>query len=54
MAIERVLANPEWASQLALEGRKFARENFAVQRQIEQTAAIYSKLTGFGREGEAA
>ena len=53
-AIERLLDNPELASRLAADGRKFAHENFAVQRQIEQTAALYSELTGARREGEAA
>jgi glycosyltransferase involved in cell wall biosynthesis len=53
-AIERMLDNPELASRLASDGRKFVHENFAVQRQIEQTAALYSELTGLGREGEAA
>jgi glycosyltransferase involved in cell wall biosynthesis len=53
-AIERLLDNPELASRLASDGRKFVHENFAVQRQIEQTAALYSELTGLGREGEAA
>lgn len=53
-AIERLLDNPELASRLASDGRKFVRENFAVQRQIEQTAALYSELIGLGREGEAA
>jgi len=53
-AIERLLDNPALASQLAGEGRKFVRENFAVQRQIEQTAALYSELTGLSRKGEAA
>ncbi len=53
-AIERLLDNPELASRLASDGRNFVYENFAVQRQIEQTAALYSELTGLGREGEAA
>lgn len=53
-AIERVFDNPELASRLASSGRDFVHENFAVQRQIEQTAALYSELTGFSREGEAA
>src|SRR3984957_7381251 len=53
-AIERLLDDPALASRLASEGRKFVHENFAVQRQIEQTAALYSELTGMGREGEAA
>jgi glycosyltransferase involved in cell wall biosynthesis len=53
-AIERLLDNPELASRLASDGRKFVHENFAVQRQIEQTAALYIELTGLGREGEAA
>jgi glycosyltransferase involved in cell wall biosynthesis len=53
-AIERLLDNPELASRLASDGRRFVHENFAVQRQIEQTAALYSELTGVRREGEAA
>ena len=53
-AIERLLDDPALASRLARDGRKFVHENFAVQRQIEQTAALYSELTGLGREGEAA
>lgn len=53
-AIERMLGNPEFAARLASDGQNFVRENFAVQRQIEQTAALYSELTGLGREGEAA
>ena len=53
-AIERLLNNPSLASRLASDGRKFVNENFAVQRQIEQTAALYSELTGMRREGEAA
>jgi glycosyltransferase involved in cell wall biosynthesis len=53
-AIERLIDNPELAARLASDGRKFVQENFAVQRQIEQTAALYSELTGLGREGEAA
>ena len=53
-AIERLLDNPALASRLASEGRKFVGENFALQRQIEQTVALYSELTGLGREGEAA
>ncbi len=53
-AIERLNADPALAIRLASDGRKFVQENFAVQRQIEQTAALYSELTGLGREGEAA
>jgi glycosyltransferase involved in cell wall biosynthesis len=53
-AIERLLDSPELASRLASDGRKFVHETFAVQRQIEQTAALYSEVTGLGREGEAA
>jgi glycosyltransferase involved in cell wall biosynthesis len=53
-AIERLLDDPALASRLASDGRKFVHENFAVRRQIEQTAALYSQLTGAGREGEAA
>lgn len=53
-AIERLLDDPALASRLASDGRKFVHENFAVQRQIEQTVALYSELTGLGREGEAA
>ncbi|MGH7925163.1 MAG: glycosyltransferase family 4 protein [Candidatus Binatus sp.] len=53
-AIERLLDNRELASRLASGGCKFVHENFAVQRQIEQTAALYYELTGLGREGEAA
>jgi glycosyltransferase involved in cell wall biosynthesis len=53
-AIERLLDDPELASRLALDGRKFVHENFAVRRQIEQTVALYCELTGLGREGEAA
>ena len=53
-AIERLLDDPSLAARLASEGRKFVHENFAVRRQIEQTAALYSELTGMRREGEAA
>ena len=53
-AIERLLDDPALAARLASEGRKFVRENFAVQQQIEQTAALYSELTGMRRHGEAA
>src|SRR3984885_10037510 len=53
-AIERLLDDPALAARLASEGRKFVHENFAVRRQIEQTAALYSELTGMRREGEAA
>jgi len=53
-AIERLLDDPALASRLASEGRKFVQENFAVRRQIEQTAALYSELIGIGRKGEAA
>ena len=53
-AIERLLDNPELASRLAADGRKFVRENFALQRQIEETVALYSELTGQSREGAAA
>ena len=53
-AIERLLDDPALAARLASDGRKFVHENFAVRRQIEQTAALYSELTGMGREGEAA
>ncbi len=53
-AIERVLDDPALASRLASDGRKFVQENFALQRQIEQTVALYSELTGLWREGEAA
>lgn len=53
-AIERLLDDPALASRLASVGRKFVGENFAVQRQIEQTVALYSELTGLGRKGEAA
>jgi glycosyltransferase involved in cell wall biosynthesis len=53
-AIGRLLDDPALASRLASDGRKFVHENFAVQRQIEQTAAVYSEVTGVRREGEAA
>lgn len=53
-AIERLLDNPELASRLAADGRKFVRENFALQRQIDETVALYSELTGQSREGAAA
>ena len=53
-AIERLLDDPALASRLASEGCKFVQENFALRRQIEQTAALYSELIGIGREGEAA
>jgi glycosyltransferase involved in cell wall biosynthesis len=53
-AIERLLAEPGLAARLASDGQKFVHENFAVRRQIEQTAALYSELTGLGREGAAA
>ncbi len=51
-AIERLLGDPALASRLASEGCKFVRENFALRRQIEQTAALYSELIGIGRKGE--
>jgi glycosyltransferase involved in cell wall biosynthesis len=53
-AIERLLDDPELASRLASDGRRFVHENFAVRRQVEQTVALYCELTGLGREGEAA
>jgi glycosyltransferase involved in cell wall biosynthesis len=53
-AIERLLDSPELASRLAADGRKFVRENFALQRQIDETVALYSELTGQSREGAAA
>lgn len=58
-AIDRLLGDPALASRLASQGRKFVNENFAVQRQIDQTAALYSELMGIGtgtiaRKGEAA
>ena len=53
-AIERLLENQELASRLASDGREFVRKNFAVQRQIRETAALYSELIGMRREGEAA
>ncbi|HWJ39694.1 MAG TPA: glycosyltransferase [Candidatus Limnocylindrales bacterium] len=53
-AIERLLDDPALAARLASDGYEFVHENFALQRQIEQTAALYSELTGLGREGEAA
>ncbi len=53
-AIERLLNDSELASRLAADGRKFVRENFALQRQIEETVALYSELTGQSREGAAA
>ncbi len=53
-AIERLLDDPALASRLASQGRKFVQQNFALQRQIEQTVALYAELTGLGRKGEAA
>jgi glycosyltransferase involved in cell wall biosynthesis len=53
-AIERLLDSPALALRLASDGYKFVRENFAVRRQLDQTVALYSELTGMGREGEAA
>jgi glycosyltransferase involved in cell wall biosynthesis len=53
-AIERLLDNPELASRLAADGRRFVRENFTLQRQIDETVALYSELTGQSREGAAA
>lgn len=53
-AIERMLSDPAMAKRLGSEGRKFVHENFTLQRQIEQTVAVYSELTGVGRRGEAA
>ena len=53
-AIERMLSDPAMAARLGSEGRKFVHENFAIRRQIEQTVALYSELTGVGRKGEAA
>ncbi|MGO9799745.1 MAG: glycosyltransferase family 4 protein, partial [Candidatus Binatus sp.] len=53
-AIERLLDDPALASRLASEGCKYVRENFALQRQIEQTAALYSELIAMGKQGEAA
>ncbi len=50
-AIERLLGDPALASRLASQGRKFVNENFALQRQIEQTAALYSELLGIGKIG---
>lgn len=51
-AIERLLDDPALASRLASEGCRFVQENFALRRQIEQTAALYSELIGVGRKGE--
>jgi glycosyltransferase involved in cell wall biosynthesis len=53
-AIERLLSDPAMALRLGSEGRKFVQENFALQRQIEQTVALYSELTGVRRNGKAA
>ena len=53
-AIERLLDDPALASRLASAGCKFVQENFALQRQIEQTAALYSELIAMGKQGEAA
>jgi glycosyltransferase involved in cell wall biosynthesis len=53
-AIARFIDNPELASRLGAQGREFVRANFTVQRQLEQTVALYSQMTGFRREGEAA
>jgi glycosyltransferase involved in cell wall biosynthesis len=53
-AMERLLDDPALASRLASEGCKFVQENFALRRQIEQTAALYSELIGMGKEGKAA
>ena len=51
-AIERLLDDPALASRLASEGCRFVRENFALRRQIEQTAALYTELIEIGRKGE--
>jgi glycosyltransferase involved in cell wall biosynthesis len=48
-AIDRLLGDPALASRLASQGRKFVQENFALERQIDQTAALYSELMGIGR-----
>jgi len=53
-AIERMLSDPALAARLGSEGRKFVRENFSLKQQIEQTVAVYSELTGVGRNGKAA
>jgi glycosyltransferase involved in cell wall biosynthesis len=53
-AIERMLSDPAMASRLGSAGRKFVQENFALKRQIEQTVALYSELTGARRNGKAA
>ena len=53
-AIERMLSEPALAARLGSEGRKFVRENFSLKQQIEQTVAVYSELTGVGRNGKAA
>ncbi len=50
-AIERLLGDPALGSRLASQGRKFVQENFALQRQIDQTAALYSELMGIGTIG---
>ena len=53
-AIERLLENQELAARLASDGREFVQKNFAVQRQVRETAALYSELIGLNRKGEAA
>ena len=53
-AIERMLSDPAMAARLGSEGRKFVNENFTLKRQIEETVAVYSELTGVGRNGKAA
>jgi glycosyltransferase involved in cell wall biosynthesis len=47
-AIDRLLADPALAARLAAAGQSFVRENFTLKRQIDQTAALYSELTGIG------
>jgi glycosyltransferase involved in cell wall biosynthesis len=50
-ALERMLDDPAMGVRLASAGREFVRENFALERQIEQTIAVYRELTGSIAEG---
>jgi glycosyltransferase involved in cell wall biosynthesis len=50
-AIGRMLEDPTLAARMAAAGRESVRENFALERQIEQTIAVYRELTGLVVEG---
>lgn len=43
-AIDRVLADRALANRLGLCGRTFVEKHFSIDRQVEQTAALYWKL----------